>query len=257
MIERATQSASADGCNSVFANAGSRGYYFTDYPPEAVRALSRNVAGLTPAERISLLGDEWWMVRSGRHDLDAYLDLATALASDDTAAITATLASRLSYIHDFIVDAPDRPRFEEWVRTRFGPSLTALGLPGDAKDGDERQTRRATLLRLVGVTGNDAAVRRTARELALKYIDNPASLPPTLAAPVLEVAAQSGDANLYERYMAQIQKLTGTPEAYYRYFHALEWFTEPALVRRILDVHADATPIAGRRSAHCWSDGQA
>jgi aminopeptidase N len=235
VIDRATQAAPADGCNNVFANAGSRGYYFTDYPPETVRALAGSIAGLTAAERISLLGDEWWMVRSGRHDLDAYLDLATALAGDDTAAITATLASRLSYIHDFIADPADRGRFEEWVRARFGPALTALGLPGNAKDDDERQTRRATLLRLVGTIGNDAAVRLTARDLALKYIENPASLPPTMASPVLEVAAQSGDANLYERYMAQLQKLSGRPEEYYRYFHALEWFSDPALLRRTLD----------------------
>jgi hypothetical protein len=190
---------------------------------------------LTAAERISLLGDEWWMVRSARHDVDAYLDLATALASDDTAAITATLASRLSFIHDFIADAGDRARFEEWVRARFGPALTALGLPGEAKDDDERQTRRTTLLRLIGTTGNDGAVRDSARDLALKYIENPASLPPSMAAPVLEVAAQTGDANLYQRYMAQIEKLSGRPEEYYRYFHALAWFRDPALVRRTLE----------------------
>jgi aminopeptidase N len=235
VIDRSTQSTTANGCDSVFANADSRGYYLTDYSTAAVRALARNIGGLTPAERISLLGDEWWMVRSARHDIDAFLDLGSALADDATADIASTIASRLTYVDDYIADPADRPKFEAWIRTRFGPELSRLGLPGDAKDDDDRQSRRATLLALVGVVGNDADVRRTARELALKYIDSPSSLPPSLAATVLNVAAVSGDATLYDRYMEQVRKLSGTPEEYYRYFNALAWFTNPALIRRTLD----------------------
>ena len=54
--------------------------------------FAKNPASLTAAERISLLGDEWWMVRAGRHDIDLYLDLAAAMASDDTPVITETIA---------------------------------------------------------------------------------------------------------------------------------------------------------------------
>jgi len=35
--------------------------------------------------------------------------------------------------------------------------------------------------------------------------------------------------------MAQIQRLSNNPEAYYQYFNALAWFSDPALVRRTLD----------------------
>jgi aminopeptidase N/puromycin-sensitive aminopeptidase len=60
----------------LFANADSRGYYFTDYTADTVAAFAKKPASLTASERISLLGDEWWMVRAGRHDVDLYLDLA-------------------------------------------------------------------------------------------------------------------------------------------------------------------------------------
>jgi aminopeptidase N len=51
---------------------------------------------------------------------------------------------------------------------------------------------------------------------------------------VLRIAAASGDAALYDRYMAQVERLSGQPEEYYRFFNALSWFSDPALVERTL-----------------------
>jgi aminopeptidase N/puromycin-sensitive aminopeptidase len=175
------------------------------------------------------------MVRGGRHDIDAYLDLAAALADDETAGVTAAIAARLEYVADYLVRPADQPRYQAWLRQRFGSVLQALGVPGDPGDSDERQSRRATLLDLVGVVGNDPALQRTARDLALRYIAQPESLPGTLAPTVLRVAAAGGDAALYDQYLAQVQKLAGQPEEYYRFFGALPRFRDPALVRRTLE----------------------
>jgi aminopeptidase N len=236
VVERPTQTVKGTRCGDiVFANADSRGYYVTDYAPDALRTLIGAVSSLSPVERTSLLGDEWWMVRSGRHDIDGYLNLANNLVGDDTATIISTLASRLDTIGDLITGEPQQARFQEWIRARFGAALTTLGLPGNQDDDDQQQSRRASLLRLVGVTGNDPEVQRVARELATRYLSDTSSLPPTVAAAVLSVAALHGDATLYERYMTQIQRLSNNPEAYYQYFNALAWFSDPALVRRTLD----------------------
>ena len=234
MMDQRQQTVTAAACHNVFANAEARGYYFTDYTPAGVRALARTVNGLKPAERLSLLGDEWWMVRGGRHDIGVYMDLAGALAGDETAAVIDAVGARLAYAGEHIVPGASRGRYEAWIRARFGPALQALGLPGAAGDADERQSRRANLLELVGLTGADPEVRRTARQLATNYIAQPSSLPGTLAPTVLRVAAASGDAALYDQYMAQVQKLAGEPEEYYRFFNALPYFTDPALVSRTL-----------------------
>jgi aminopeptidase N len=234
VLDRPRQTFTASGCANVFANADGRGYYFTEYTPAAVRALSASVAGLKPVERLSLLGDEWWMVRAGRHDIGAYLDLAASLAGDDTPAITEAIASRLAFALEYLVPPPQRSRFEAWIRDRFGPALAALGVPGNAADSDQRQSRRAELFTLVARGGNDPATQARARELAAGYIENPMSLPGTLAPAVLRVAAASGDAALYDRYIAQLTRLSGQPEEYYRFFSALASFADPALVRRTL-----------------------
>jgi len=240
VLDRPIQTIEGAGCNdTLFANAGSRGYYITDYAPDGLRRLMAAASTLSPVERTSLLGDEWWMVRSARHDIDGYLELAGSLAADDTATIISTLAARLDFTGDLIAGdltgSPQRERFQSWIRARFGPVLSALGLPGSQDDDDQRQSRRASLLRLVGVTGNDGNVQRLARDLAMRYLDDPATLPPTVAAAVLNVAALHGDAALYERYLARVQKPSDNPEEYYRFFNALAWFSDPVLIRRTLD----------------------
>jgi aminopeptidase N len=264
LIDRPERTIKVDGCGATFANADSRGYYFTDYTADTVGQFVKSPASLSAAERISLLGDEWWMVRAGRHDIDLYLDLAAAMASDDTPVITETLANRLEMIGDDIADSAERARYQAWIRARFGPVLTGLGLPGPANDGDDRQYRRGILLHLVGVVGNDPAVQATARELALRYIADPNSIPATLASSVLQVAAVGGDAALYQRYLDQLKTAGAQPERYYRYLTALSWFSDPALVKGTLefavspDVRSqDASTMLRSLLVHPWSSDQA
>ena len=236
LLERRDERASLSACAmNVFGNANGRGYYFSQYPPETAPAIARAArTSLTPTERLTLLGDEWWMTRAGRHDVGVYFDIASLHASDETPSVIEQIGRSLGTAHDAIVQPSDAPRFEEWVRRRFGPELMTLGLPGSASDSDDRQSRRATLLALVGVTGNSPDVQRATRDLAMKYIADPMSVPPTLASTALAVAAYGGDAMLYDLYMAQLPKLTGQPEQYYRFFNALPSFRDPALVQRTL-----------------------
>ena len=236
LFERRDQAASLPACSAnVFGNANGRGYYFSEYPPDKALAIARTArSSLVPAERLTLLGDEWWMTRAGRHDIGLYFDIASVHASDEAPSVIEQISSSLGVAHDAIVQPSDASRFEDWVRRRFGPELMMLGFPGSASDSDDRQSRRAALLALVGVTGNSADVQRQARDLALKYVADPTSVPPTLVSTVLNVAAYAGDAMLYDLYMAQLPKLTDKPEEYYRFFNALPSFRDPALVQRTL-----------------------
>ena len=206
----------------------------TEYTPATVRSLSEKAeSALTPAERIGLLGDEWWMVRSGRHDIGVFLDLSAQLAGDTTAAVVDTITSRLGFTADELVPTAVRPKFDQWTRARFGPVLAELGVPGPSDD-ELKQSRWAALAELVGMSGEDRQFQQRARELAATLIANPASLPPTAAPAVLHVAAYGGDAGLYDQYLGRLKTLASQPEDYYVYFNALPYFRDPALVNRTL-----------------------
>jgi aminopeptidase N len=236
LVTAREQRATATGCGSVFANADARGYYFSEYSPAAVRELGATAAALKPVERLSLLGDEWWMVRAASHTIDLFLDLSATFAADETPAIVDAIAARLFVTADDVVDADQQDAFERWIRATFGPALAALGVPGEVRDADDVQGRRSTLMMLVGVAGDDADMQRRAREMAVRYIGDPASLAPSLAPTVLQVAAVSGDRALYDQYVAQLARLGAQPEEYYRFFNALPWFRDPALVTATLDL---------------------
>lgn len=242
IVDRPRQQVPLAACTSnVLANAESRGYYFTDYPPESIAAFARGRRRLTPAERLGLLGEEWWMIRAGRHDIGVFLDLAAALADDDTPAVVDQVKSRLAYAGEYLVPPALQARYQRWIRERFMPRLEALGFPGSARDSDDVQSRRAALVALVGVTGDSPEVQREARGLALKYIDDPGAVAGTLAPTVLQVAALTGDVKLYDAYVARLKRLGAQPEEYYRYFNALPWFRDPSLVKRTLELATSAT----------------
>jgi len=232
LVTQATETFTASGCGAAFVNADARGYYFTEYEPEALPALAARTPPLTAAERISLLGDEWRTVRAGRHDIGAYLDLAAAFAADTTPDVLSEVATRLAYVHGTVADASERDAYAAWLRRTFRPALDAIGEAPREGDADDVLTRRGTLWRLLGLTAGDTALQARARAMAEAYFANPASLPPSFAAAVLQVAAAGGDAALYERYLAAAKAAIATPEQYYRVFNALASFTDPALADR-------------------------
>jgi len=186
-----------------------RGYYFSEYSPEDARAIARTARGsLVAAERLSFLGDEWWMVRAGRHDIGVYLDSASSLAGDEAPSVIEQIGRSLAYTHEDVVQGSDVPRFEEWVRRRFTPELTSLGLPGNVSDPDDRQSRRATLLYLVGGHRQFFRCAEAGARSRAEVHRKPAVGARTLASTVLNVAAFGGDAMLYDRYISQLPKLS-------------------------------------------------
>ncbi len=223
------------GGGPAFINALSRGYYFSEYGPDAVLALGKNAGTLKAPERVTLVGDEWRMIRAGRHDIGTYLDLAGVMAADDTPSVIDDVAARVGAVAASVADENQRGAYKAWIRGRFGPVLESLGLPGKASDADGIQGRRATLLMLLGDTADDTAVQQRARELALGYLEDRTSVPPNVVGAVLRTAAAGGDKALYDRYMAELTKSKSTPEEYYRFFNALAWFRDPALVTRTLE----------------------
>ena len=128
LLDQKSEVFAVDGCPAwVMANAGARGYYRTAASPEIVREMAADVGKLQPAERIAMLADEWALVRAGRHDIGTYLDFASGLKGERTAAVAETLVSTLENIATDLTTEETRRRFAAWMSSLLSPALAEIG----------------------------------------------------------------------------------------------------------------------------------
>jgi aminopeptidase N len=219
----------------VMGNAGARGYYRSAAPPAMVRTMAEKIGMLAPAERMTVLSDEWALVRAGRHDVGTFLDLASGFREERTSSVMITLTGLLATIGDEFTTGATGDRYRAWLGTFIAPALADVGLDGRPAADDETRSLRASVVGLAGGTARVPEVLTKARTLVLQELDKGGSVEPTLLAVLINLAALDGDAALYDRYLATSKGAT-TPEKRYQYLYALTSFANPALVRRTMEL---------------------
>jgi aminopeptidase N/puromycin-sensitive aminopeptidase len=224
------------GCSKfVFPDSNALGYYRFGYDKAGLQDIGKGVeTALTPEERIALMGNEWALMRIGKHSVGDYLSLGAQLKNTPGSMLLAAFGERLAVIHDHLLTESDRPEFEAWMRTQFSPILQELGYNGRPSDTPADKQKRSILFEGLGNYADDPEVIEQARVMIQQYLKDPASVDGTLAGAVVAVAARHGDAELYDQYKAAMAK-AATPQQYYRYFANLAEFPQPELRKRTLD----------------------
>jgi aminopeptidase N/puromycin-sensitive aminopeptidase len=235
LLAPATAALNAPSTGLFFANAGGKGYYRTAYPPGIYRALVAGVeTGLSPTERISLIGDEWAQVRANKAPVGDFLDLVTAVKADPNAEVVSTALGGVNAIVERVAATPEeKSALSAWLRATFEPELAKLGPPAGADSSNTRELR-AQIFGVLGYYGQDPAVLAQARQLAEKYIADPASGDPTLSQTALYIAARSGDAALFDK-LQKVYETSTNPEFQEGALRLLALFADPALVQRSLN----------------------
>jgi aminopeptidase N/puromycin-sensitive aminopeptidase len=221
-----------------FANAGGKGYYRSAYPASEYAALVAQVeTTLAPAERISLIGDQWAQARSNKVPIGAYLDLVAAVKDDPNAEVVSTAMNGVRAAYTRVASTVDeRAALAAWIRSTFAPQYAKLGPPAE-NDSANTSELRAQLFALLGNYCKDPAVLARAREITVKYLADPGSVDATFGQTALTIAARNGDATLFD----QLQKVAETstnPEFQEGALRLLAQFENPALVQRSLDYSA-------------------
>ena len=125
-------------------------------------------ATLKAPERVTLVGDEWRMVRAGRHDIGTYLDLAAVLAADDTPSVIDDVAARARLRgHGGRRRDASAPRSRRGFGRASARCSKSLGLPGRA---DRRRRHPGPPGHAAGAPwrhGRRRGVQQRARTLAL------------------------------------------------------------------------------------------
>ncbi len=139
--------------------------------------------------------------------------------------------ARLDFARDYLTTDATRKKFEAFARTLIRPLFDQLGFAPQAADNDEQRQLRAVVIGSLGTTGEDADVVARSRAALDKALAGGPALDPTLAAPIVAVAAEHGDAALYDALKAASDRATA-PDDHYRYLYALADFRDPALIDR-------------------------
>jgi aminopeptidase N len=217
-----------------FANARGEGYYRSLYPDAVHAKLTAAIeTGLQPTERISLLGDEWAQVRAGKAPVGRSLDLAAATRADDSSELMETVYGDLRSIDARLLATPEeKTAFTDWVRRTYKPELAKLGEPASG-DSPEKELLREELFSLVGSIGDDPETIAEAKKLTAAYLANPDSVDPNMAPAALSIAAQHGDATLFDQ-LQKVFETSNNPQRSEEALGLLGGFEDPALVDRAM-----------------------
>jgi aminopeptidase N/puromycin-sensitive aminopeptidase len=215
-----------------YANAGNKGYYRTAYAPEEWKAIEANVeTGLTPSERIGLLGDKWALMRAGDGRVGEFLDLALAVKQDPNAPVLDSALGKVGMIDARIATDADRERLNAVVRREFGPVYVALGGP-QKHEKDDHADLRETLFEYLG-DAKDPAVLAEAESMTKQLFAGQKVADPTLADAAVALATVKGDREMYEK-MLRVGKSATDPDMKEAALRALTRFEAPDLVIRTL-----------------------
>ena len=219
----------------LFANAGGKGYYRTAYAPGSYKALSAKAeTSLTPAERISLAGDELAKVRANTATVSDYLDLLAALRDDSSSTVLSNAFGGMSIIYNQAASSDEeRKALAAWVRKTFAPEYKKLG-PQKADDSLDKRQLRSELFGILGYYGQDPSIAAQARQIADASLADPASIDPALAQTAMSIAAQHGDSALFDK-LQQLYETSTNPDSQERALRLLAQFTRPELVQRSLE----------------------
>src|SRR5579859_1395809 len=177
LVTAKTQESSLGQCPAwLFANPNAKGYYRVAYTKAELNAIAGVAESqLNAPERIALIEDTWAMTRVGKNSVGDFLDLAQALQSERNLAAINLLADDLAYIGSSLVPEKETSRFHEVVRKQFEANESSLGWSVRPGDSDEQKALRASLLSILGRTGDPQAIA-TAQELVQRYLKDPGSV---------------------------------------------------------------------------------
>ncbi len=220
----------------VYGNAEEGGFYRPLHDETELAALAGALDALAPIERMGLVGHQWAAARAGQARVDAFLDLALSFGKERDADVLVALRGPLessARAAGRALGAEAEAALRSRVARAFETALTDTGWEPGARERDDDRLRRAALLALVGEVGEAPAVLAEARTRCTAFLADRRSLEPNLADAVVSLAARSGDAALFEQYLAA-SRTASTPQDQRRFLLGLGAFTTPGLVERAL-----------------------
>jgi alanyl aminopeptidase len=178
-------------------------------------ASTRDLIALADSVRAS--------VAAGAIDFGDALTLLAPMATSEERFVALAPVDLYTFAHDNLLTDETRPALERHAQRLYAPQLRRLGWGPRAVRGqtpvEEPETRslRASLLMFLAQVARDPAVRREARTRGLAFLGEGPNgdhqlhldaVPTDLVEVCLVVAAEEGDAALFDRMLAELGRTT-------------------------------------------------
>jgi cytosol alanyl aminopeptidase len=218
----------------VLPNESGLAYYRMNPKGPLLDSLLAHTGALTLPERVGLVGDITALVSAGDVNYSLALSLVDKLAKDKSRHIVDESIGIVAGIDEMVPDAL-RPNYARLIKRLYHARAVELGWQSQKGESDDTKQLRPGLLGLVADTGRDAAMIKQATALTWKWLDNHGAVEPELVGVVLEIAARSGNAKLFDRIHADAKKATERSERV-RLLGTLGAFADPKLVNRAMTI---------------------
>ncbi len=218
----------------IKANLGDVGYFRVHYDPSTFDALVSHVHELTESDRLNLLNDTWALAQAGRISAEAYLDLASELATDHSYPVANQIVNSISFIDELMRGRAERDRFRMSARHLLQPQFTRLGWEPQEGETKLDDLLRNAVIRALGALGDDS-VQDEARARFRRSLDAPSSLRGDLRDTVWWIVGRIADEATYGR-LHSLAKRTDSVEEKRALYGALAAARPPALIQRTLAI---------------------
>jgi cytosol alanyl aminopeptidase len=198
----------AEGCPAwVLANDGAVGYYRASYQGDLLKKLLQAAPKhLDAAEKLGVISDTNALASAGEIPPGEALGLIPALAAEDDRHIVNALADVAEGVKQRGLAEELFPAFGRFVAKTFGARARSLGLSPKPGEAEDVRILRASMTRLVAIEGKDPDLRRKALALSRQWLKDRTALGPDMRETVLAIAADAGDAPLFDGYLAAARK---------------------------------------------------
>lgn len=219
----------------LVVNAGATGFYRVHYSAELLDGLmGAGLDSLTAGERYGVVDDHYAALVAGRTTAAEYLELLRRFAGEGDLSVWQRIAGALGSL-DRLVDGSARQAFRKQVRDLVGPALARLGWEPSAGEDERTSQLRGVLLETLGSLGADDEAIERSRAIHTRFLAEPASVDPALAAAAIGVIADTGGAEDFELFW-QRHSSSVSPQLSVRYLHSMARFKDPDLIARLLDL---------------------
>jgi len=227
----------AKSCPSwILANDSEAGYYQVGYNEALVeKTLADKGSHLSLSERVGVLGNVDSLIGTGDISPRVALKLAVQFSNDPNWQVVASTVDIASLVKG--KDVPDelRAKGAQFVRQVFGKRATELGWTGKPGESEDTRLLRQKLVPFVAGVGEQRELIDEAARLARGWLDTRSGIPQEMVIPVLHVAAEFGNQELFDRFHDAVLKEKDQRQRG-RLLSALGRFRDPKLARAGLEL---------------------